>query len=46
VLAQVGVAVHRRLPISTEMHAVWLMEEQPDERWVRTAVFPLGAAQS
>jgi hypothetical protein len=46
VLGAVGQALRPALPITTEVREVWLVEEAPDGRWQRTAVFPLGGRAS
>jgi 2'-5' RNA ligase len=45
VLATVGAALRPALPIVTHIREAWLMEEEPDGRWHRTATFALGGWQ-
>jgi len=41
VLAAVEATLRPTLPVVTDVYEVWLMEEEPDGRWHRAAVFPL-----
>jgi 2'-5' RNA ligase len=43
VLTPITASLRQYLPLETDVHEVWLMEEAADGHWDRAATFPLGA---